>query len=161
MPTEQPDAVRQRFDFTAWRGINRLDRDLSLRSLALPKDLIAGLDPARIREIDPGDGTRLLRASWPVPGREGALLVMDIRECDSREVAHEVLLELLANMQAPDVERFEDGAPGDVAFTRDASAAVVFARGNLALSIRNGGETVVPVEQVARDVDRWIVEQHD
>lgn len=161
MPTKQRDAVRQRFDFAAWRGTNRLDRELSVRNIALPKNLVAGLDPARIREIDPGDGSRLLRVSWPVPGQAAALLVMDIRECESRDAAHEVLLELLANMQAPDVKRLEDNAPGDVAFARDSTTAVVFARGNIAVSIGNGGETVVPVDEVAKTVDHWIMELHD
>lgn len=160
MDTEQLDAVGRRFDFAAWRGINRLDREITVRNVALPKDLVAGLDHARVREINPGDGSRLLRMSWPVPGQDSALLVMDIRECDSRDAAHLVLLELLANMQAPDVRRLEDHAPGDVAFGRDPTDAVVFARGNVTVSIHNGGETVVPVDEVARIVDNWIVEQH-
>ena len=159
MATEQFDAVGERFEFAAWRGINRLDRDLSVRNIALPKGLVAGLDPARVREIDPGDGSRLLRVSWPVPGKEAALLVMDIRECESRDAAHQVVLELLANMQAPDVRRMEGDAPGDVAFARDPAAAVVFARGNIAFSIRNGGETLVPVDEVAKTLDTWIMEQ--
>lgn len=158
MDKEQLDTVGRRFDFNAWRGINRLDRDISVRKIAIPRDLLAGLESAHVREIDPGDGSRLLRASWPVPGRESALLVMDLRECASRNAAHQVLLELLANMQAPDVVRLGDDAPGDVAFARDSNTAIVFARGNIAVSIRNGGKTVVGVAEAARTVDRWIVE---
>lgn len=159
MSDEQLDAVGERFNFTSWRGINRLDRDLSIRNISMPKDLVAGLDFAHSREIDPGDGTRLLRMSWPVPGIEGALLIMDIRECDSRDVAHNVLLGLLANMQAPDVKRLEADAPGDIAFAQNPATAMIFARGNIALSISNGGEIVVPVDEVARTIDQWIIEQ--
>ena len=159
MQTEELDALKQRYDFDAWKGINRLDRELSVRKLALPKGPIAGLDPARVREIDPGDGSRLLRTSWLAAGKEGALLVMDIRECESREAAHGVLLELLGNMQAPDVKRLEDSDIGDVAFARDPANAVIFARGNVALSIRNGGETLVPVGELAAAIDNWIIEQ--
>ena len=161
MPTDHLDAVSQRFDFADWKGINRLDRELSLRNITLPKDLVSGLDPARIREIDPGDGSRLLRVSWPIPGQEAAVLVMDIRECESREAAHQVLLELLANMQAPDVKRLVDNAPGDIAFGRDSTTAVVFARGNIAVSISNGGHTIVPVDETAKTVDLWIMDPHD
>ena len=160
MLNKQLDAVSQKFDFAAWRGINQLDRELLVRNIALPRDLVPGLDPGRIREIDPGDGSRLLRVSWPVPGQEAALLVMDIRECESRDVAHQVVLELLANMQAPDVKRLGDDAPGDVAFARDSTTDMIFARGNIALSIRNGGKTVVPVDEVAKTLDHWIMEQH-
>lgn len=159
MMTEQPESIKEKYDFAAWRGINRLDRELSVRNISLPKGLIAGLETTRIREIDPGDGSRLLRMSWPVPGHTSALLLMDIRECKSREDAHDVLLELLANLQAPDVKRLGVDAPGDIAFSRDLSTAVVFARGNVVFSINNGGEEVVQVIQVAKTVDHWLMKQ--
>lgn len=161
MITEQHDIIKKKYDFTAWKGINRLDRELSVRNISLPKDLIAGLDHARIREIDPGDGSRLLRMSWSVPGHKAALLVMDIRECESRDAAHQVLLELLTNMQAPDIQRLGEDAPGDVAFSRDSATALVFARGNIVLNINNGGEELVQVDEVAKTVDRWIVKQNN
>lgn len=159
MQTENLEAVRKRYEFDAWKGINRLDHELEIRGLAVPAGLIAGLQAERIREIDPGDGTRLLRISWVDPGQDGSLLLMDIRECPSRERAHEVLLELLANMQAPGVKRLGDEAPGDIAFGLNASAAMVFARGNVAISIANGGSETVSVNEIARMVDGWLVEQ--
>lgn len=160
MITEQPDIIKMKYDFTAWRGINRLDRELSVRNISLPMDLIAGLDPSRIREIDPGDGSRLLRMSWPVPGHKSALLVMDIRECESRDAAHQILLELLANMQAPDIQRLGEDAPGDIAFARDSNTAIVFSRGNIVININNGSEEIVQVDEVAKTVDHWIMKQY-
>jgi hypothetical protein len=159
MQTEQLEAVRKRYEFEAWKGINRLDHDLELRGLAIPAGLVPGLQAERIREIDPGDGTRLLRMSWVDPNQDGSLLLMDIRECPSRERAHEVLLELLANMQAPGVKRLGDESPGDIAFGLNASAAVVFARGNVAVSIANGGSETVSVKEIVRQVDSWLLEQ--
>lgn len=159
METEQLEAVRQRYEFSAWKGINQLDHELSIRDVKPPEGRIEGLDTQQIRRIDPGDGSRLLRMSWEVPDREGTLLLMDIRECPSRDAAHEVMLELLANMQAPDVYRLEEDAPGDIAFSRDPSASLIFARGNVAVSIANGGSEIVPVDQVARVMDEYIMEQ--
>lgn len=161
MPNEQLDLIKKRFDFAAWRGINQLDRELSAREIKLPKGLIAGIDPKRIRVIDPGDGSRLLRMSWSDPEQEAALFVMDIHECKSREAAHEALLELLANMQAPDIKRLEQNAPGDIAFAQDASKAIVFARGNITFSIRNGGEQILPIDELAKTVDQWVMEYKD
>jgi hypothetical protein len=157
MEATELKAVSAKFEFAAWKGTNRLGRELLIRNIAFPKDLVAGFESARTREIDPGDGTRLLRVSWPLPGREGASLVMDVRECKTRDQAHEVLLELLANMQAPDVKRLGEDAPGDVAFARDSSGAMVFARGNVAISIGNGGRQVVSIADAARAIDRWLV----
>ena len=158
MDPEQLDALKQRYEFDAWRNINRLDRELVIQHITLPKDLIKGLDPERARDIDPGDGTRLLRVSWYEPGHEeSALLFMDIRECESLQAAHDILLELLANMQAPDVERLADSALGDVAFARETVTAVIFARGNIAVSIWNGGEKVLSVSDVANSIDEWLM----
>ncbi|MBT2132768.1 hypothetical protein KK137_00345 [Croceibacterium sp. LX-88] len=156
MVTQQYEALRERFGFDDWKGTNRLEQDLELHDVALPWDLIPGLDAGRVRLIDPGDGTRLLRASWTPPDKPDALLLLDIRECPSREAAHEVLLELLGNMQAPEVHQLQD-APGDVAFSYAAAVALTFARGNLAVSIANGGSGKAPVEPIARKIDDWIV----
>ncbi|MBO9518244.1 MAG: hypothetical protein J7493_09270 [Porphyrobacter sp.] len=156
MVTQHYEAFRERFGFDDWKGANRLEQDLEVHDLALPRDLIPGLDAERVRHIDPGDGTRLLRASWTVPDKPGALLLLDIRECPSREAAHEVLLELLANMQSPEVRRIED-APGDVAFSYAAAVALIFARGNLAVSLANGGSEMASVEPIARKIDDWII----
>jgi hypothetical protein len=161
MPTEQRDFIEQRFDFSTWKGINRLDQDLLVRNISLPKDLVAGLDTSRIREIDPGDGSKLLRASWAAPGHKDAVLVMDIRECESRDTAHQVLLELLENMQSPDVKRLEESDLGDIAFAHDSTTAVIFARGNIVFNISNGGEKVIDVNEIAKTIDHWLMKQRN
>jgi hypothetical protein len=159
MPTDLIDVLKAKFKFDEWQGINRLNRELSVHDLLVPAGLLPGLEPARVREIDPGDGTRLLRASWRLPNRvEDVLLLMDLRECASRVAAHRVLLELLANMQSPNVRRLEADFPGDVAFAPSPSS-IIFARANVAVSIGNGGKTIVPVDEAARTVDQWIIQQ--
>lgn len=153
MVTQQYEALRERFGFDDWKA----EQDLQARDLALPRGLASGLEAERVRLIDPGDGTRLLRASWTPSERPEALLLLDVRECPTREAAHQVLLELLANMQSLEVQRLFDNAPGDVAFAYDAAVAVAFARGNVAVSIANGGSEIEPVGPIARKIDEWIV----
>ena len=156
MDPEILETLKQRFEFDAWRGTNVLGRDIIRQQVSLPQNVIEGLEPGQIREIDPGDGTRLIRASWSVPGDADSSIFIDIRECASLEQAHDIVLELLANMQAPDVERMEEPV-GDVSFGRGKHLALIFARGNLAVSIRNGGDKPVAVNKYAQMIDGWIV----
>jgi hypothetical protein len=159
MDSTQLDALKKRFDFDSWSGTDRLGREVSLRNVVLPKNLLADHKLERLREIDPEDGTRLLRAAFTVPGGSRGLVLVDIRECESRQAAHRVVLELLGNFQAPDVRLLADNAIGDVCFGRGKLTALIFARGNLAVTLRNGGESVVGVDEIARTMDRWIVDQ--
>lgn len=154
MDPEEQEILKRRFDFDSWPVTDRV-----VPEVTLPSDLVAGLDPIRIRRIDPGDGTSLSRVSWEVPDTDDAMLVLDVRECSDGQAARELLLELLANMQAPDIVRLDD-APGDIAFGREAQprSAVAFARDNLVVWIRNGAKNAVPVDDEAARIDRWFTD---
>ena len=160
MAEEYLEAVRQHYRFSEWNGVNKLDHDLVIENISVPKNLIDGLKLSNSREHELRDGSRLIRTSWVLPDKSDSFFLMDIRECASRESAHLVLLELLANMQAPDIQRLSDNAPGDVAFGREVLTFIIFARGNIAVSIANGGREIISVEQYAKTLDTWIVEQH-
>jgi hypothetical protein len=162
MSTRPLDALKARVDFEAWHGVEPEGAGPLLHGLKLTQDAIEGLRPVSIREIDPGDGSRLLRATWTSPDQEGVILVTDLRECKSRSAAHDVVLELLANTQAPDVRRLEPSRLGDVSFGRESSTSMrIFVRGNVAVRITNGGKVVVPVDGHAASIDRWLVRQSD
>lgn len=150
------ESLKKHYDFEAWRGTNELGRNIERRNISLPRDLLQDLEPAQVRDIDPGDGTRLLRASWSVSGEDDGTVFVDLRECKSLDMAHQIVLELLANMQAPDVKRTKEPV-GDVSFSRGDASFLIFARGNVAISIRNAGDTIVPVAKYARMIDEWIV----
>lgn len=100
-----------------------------------------------------------LRSLWAHGDSGEALLSIDVLECASVKAAHDQLLEMLANLQSPKVER-QTGktAPGDVAFGL-ANTMILFARANLAVWIRNAGPKVVPVGVVARELDAQILRQ--
>lgn len=174
MTREDLEPFRERYRFDEWQGTSKLDQEIEVHGLAQPEALIsglkeiAGLDADRVRVIELDDETRLFRASWQAKEKAEALILLDIRECPSRAAAHEVVLELLANMQSPHAQRLDEKtALGDVAFAHesdgkagsDGHAALVFARCNLAVRISNGGPEIMPVDAIARDIDRWIVER--
>lgn len=150
------ESLKKKYDFEAWRGTNILGRDIMRREVSLPANLLVDMKPGQFREIDPGDGTRLLRASWSNSRDVDATIFIDLRECESLEKAHNIILELLANVQAPDVERMDEPV-GDVSFGRKELNSLIFARGNIAVTVRNAGDSVVPILNYARTIDDWIV----
>jgi hypothetical protein len=101
--------------------------------------------------------TIALRSLWAHGDSGEELLSVDVFECASVKAAHDQLLEMLADVQSPKVERQAgEKAPGDVAFGL-ANTMILFARANLAVWIRNGGPRVVPVGVVARQLDAEIL----
>lgn len=102
-------------------------------------------------------GTTMMLSLWSHGDSGEDLLSVDVFECASVKAAHDQLLEVLANVQSPKVERkTEKTAPGDVAFGL-ANTMILFARANLAVSIRNAGPRIVPVGAVARELDAKIL----
>jgi hypothetical protein len=103
------------------------------------------------------EGMEALLSLWSRGDSVEELLSVEVFECDSVKIAHDQLLEELANVQSPKVERIkEKTAPGDVAFGL-ANTMILFARANLAISIRNAGPRVVPVGIVARELNALIL----
>lgn len=158
MDDKQLDALKTRFSFDSWSGTNRLGREVVARKLVAPKGLFEGLVLERARDIDVGDGARLLRATFISPSDAECMITMDAYECDSRQAAHLVLLELLDHMQAPDVERLDSSRVGDVCFGRGKPTVLLFARCNVAVLLRNGGRNVVEVDRFAAAADDWIID---
>ena len=101
--------------------------------------------------------TIALRSLWAHGDSGKELLSVDVFECASVKAAHDQLLEMLADVQSPKIERQTgETAPGDVAFGL-ANTMILFARANLAVWIRNAGPKVVPVGVVARQLDAQIL----
>lgn len=162
MTSEYLEAVKKQFDFDHWEtGDERLFRRLSFDKAPLREGALAALEAGKVREIAPGDGSRLLRVAFPLEEGDDAMLILDVRECETPEAARQALLELLAHMEAPDVARLEKGGVGDVSFGRgeDGPTVLAFVRGNVAVSLKNGGKTPVRLDRAGADVDAWITQQ--
>jgi hypothetical protein len=108
-------------------------------------------------KTEAGAKTIALRSLWAHGDSGEELLSVDVFECASVKEARDQLLEMLADVQSPKVER-QTGqtAPGDVAFGL-ANTMILFARANLVVWIRNAGPRIVPVGVVARKLDAQIL----
>jgi hypothetical protein len=80
---------------------------------------------------------------------------VQIIERPSLGAARETLLELLGDVESSAIKRRADLPIGDVAFGQE--FILMFARGNLVVVVRNAGRKVVPVLDVARQVDAVVV----
>jgi len=84
-------------------------------------------------------------------GRGQILLAFDVYESPSAADAREFLVRLLAEFQSPLLERIP--AIGDVAFTVPGEGAILFARGNLVVALRNAGAETIALGDIARRYD--------
>jgi hypothetical protein len=84
-------------------------------------------------------------------GRGQILLAFDVHETASAADAREFLVRLLAEFQSPLLERIP--AIGDVAFTVPGEGAIVFARANLLVALRNAGAETISLGDLARRYD--------
>jgi len=149
------ELLKKQYDFDAWAGDVDLGQSAVRRNVSLPKVLFSDLEPGRIREIDPGDGTRLVRASWSTRDEQDVGISADVRECESIEKAREIMLEMLGNLQAPDIQRMREPI-GDVSFSGKSSNFSIFVRGNIAVYIRAIGDTKASIDEYARAIDKAV-----
>ena len=97
-----------------------------------------------------------VKSFWSSPGAgRKTVIEVTVQECPSRKVAHEQLLQFIAQFQLPNVNRRE-GFLGDVAFTGPRELFILFARGNLVCFLRNAGLEVVPVTELAQVLDQQL-----
>jgi hypothetical protein len=155
MHAEQKEFLELHFIVKEWHGRSGSGRRI-VKGFRIEGSEIKHWRLQRVKR-DEQAGTTALRSLWSHGDSGEELLSVDVFECASVKAAHDQLLEVLANVQSPKVERkTEKTAPGDVAFGL-ANTMILFARANLAVSIRNAGPRVVPVGVVARELDAQIL----
>lgn len=155
MHAEQKEFLEVQFAVKEWHGRSGSSRRV-VKGFRIAGSEIKNWKLQRVKR-DERAGAIAQFSLWSHGDSGEELLAVDIFECASVKAAHDQLLELLANVQSPKVERkTEKTAPGDVAFGL-ANTMILFARANLAVSIRNAGPKVVPVGVVARELDAQIL----
>lgn len=101
--------------------------------------------------------TSVKRLSWYWTQADGksneALVEITTVECQSSEEAHEVLLQLLREPQAPLVPLRVRDRPGDISFTVSSKSTVLFRRANLVFRVKSIGAVDTPVIEFARNLD--------
>jgi hypothetical protein len=157
MHAEQKEFLERHFSVKDWHGRSSSGRRM-VKGFRMEGSEIKNWKLERVKREEQA-GTIALRSMWSHGDSGEELLSIDVFECVSVKAAHDELLELLANVQSPRVERKTDkNAPGDVAFGL-ANTMILFARANLTVSIRNAGPRVVPVGVAAGKMDAQILER--
>jgi hypothetical protein len=157
MHTEQKEYLEEHFAVKEWYGRGGSGRRI-VKGFRIEDLEIKNWKLRRVK-IEERARTIALRSLWAHGDSGEELVSIEVFECASVKAAHDQLLEMLADVQSPKVER-QTGktAPGDVAFGL-ANTMILFARANLAVWIRNAGPRVVPVGVIARQLDakllRW------
>jgi hypothetical protein len=145
----QLDRLRQRYDFSSWstpQGPGSLAWGFRLAG-----DEIPGWKPHRIQQVDlPGEPHASLSVWRPLEGN-GALLAVNVYQCDDEAAARRYLLRMLGEFQGPDLTRV--AAPGEVAYAAGA-VGLLFARANLVALVRSIERTPAPVAETAARLDR-------
>lgn len=154
MQAEQKEFLDEHFATKEWYGRGSGRR--TVKGFRIEDLEIKNWKLQRVK-IEERARTTALRSLWAHGDSGEELLSVEVFEGASLKAAHDQLLEILADVQSPKVER-QTGktAPGDVAFGL-ANTMILFARANLAVWIRNAGPRVVPVGVVARELDAQIL----
>ncbi|HEX7677817.1 MAG TPA: hypothetical protein VF713_06820 [Thermoanaerobaculia bacterium] len=172
MASETLDFLMRRYGAGAWLEAQpRVAREsVPLRRVS-PRTLIDTLQPLRVQEMDvPAeemDVAGLSRelegaqrspmhvtdSTWTPDVEESARSLVHLRtfECESSAAARAQLLQLLAEIQGPIVERTD--VAGEVAFATPGNTLIVGVRGNHVFMITNGGEELIDLSRIARTLD--------
>jgi len=157
-PMSTKDTCGDKSRLESWRGRSDSGRRL-VKEFHLAGSEIKGWKLLKVKETE--EGNKIIRSIWSRGGNTDELLSIDVFVASSIKGAHERVLEALGNMQSGAITRkTEKNTPGDVAFGL-ANTMITFARANLVVVIRNAGATLMPVGNIARDVDLQIQRRLD
>ncbi|MCY7277769.1 MAG: hypothetical protein LH702_29535 [Phormidesmis sp. CAN_BIN44] len=151
------DFLKQRFEYEAWRGRKTLEQNLFIWKFMLSGSEFPGWQAAFIQPLEIPEFPPFIQSIWQrLAAEPGALLRVDVYECDSLLAAHEFLLQLLDTFQSPLIQRQIDSPIGDVAFAPPGDVGIIFARANLVVSIHNADQTLIPIAEIAQQFDHYL-----
>jgi hypothetical protein len=103
---------------------------------------------------------KVIHSIWRNYELSSELIAIDAFACPSVEAAHDQLIEALARESASMERQTGKQAVGDVAFVASGTA-VLFARANLIVQVRNLGAQAAPLEKIAQQLDQLIEKPSD
>jgi hypothetical protein len=157
MDRDQVGALKKRYAFDEWRLRRAPGESIFIWKHVLGEKQLPGWRPERIQAVRTSKAPPGHTSLWQrTDGRGRALLNLDIFECGSAIAAHEYIVWLLAEFQSPLVDRRDELAIGSVSFTVPDDTAILFARSNLVVMMRNAGPELVPLAEIARRFDASI-----
>ena len=149
-----PARLEERVQFAAWRRPAPDSGRYQVTDPTLDGDEIPDWTLHQARRIRTPGTAPLVRSTWVRrPGTSDPLLLVDLHVADSAEAARPLALRVLGDFQTPHVARRTDTAIGEVAFGDNSPYWIVFLRGNLVVSVRNGGRELTSVLDAAAALD--------
>lgn len=147
--------LERRFGYDAWKTAGGAEVATGLPLPVFNGDELHGWALDRTSRSRQPDGTPLVRAFWIGAANPEQVLDVEVFERDGCCAAREYVLTLLGDMQGARASREPEESLGDVAF-RLGESAVVFARRNLVVRIRNAGSAIVDGVEPARVLDEQL-----
>jgi hypothetical protein len=147
------DQLQKRFDFEAWKEAPRGAAEVSTGGLIEVGSELGGWTARRVEPVKVPGARASYRSIWQQGASADALLRLDIVEAGSATAGRELLLELLGEFQAPQVQRMTNPPAGELAFSVPGDTMIVFSRDNVVAMVRNAGRRVEAVTDFARLVD--------
>ena len=149
--------LKQRHDFAAWSGIGEPGAAPIREALPGPADIPGWMVVRSQRKVDldPPRSDTLWRPTDSTPTESVPLVRVEIFELPTVEAARAHLLAVLADIQSAEFARRTDLAIGDVVFGFD--TALLFARTNVIVFIRNAERRTVVVTPIAQAIDAMLV----
>jgi hypothetical protein len=170
MASETLDFLMRQYGAGQWLEADR--NQVALRRVS-PEKLMDGMRPLRVQEMDvdaelmdvAGLSQELENAqrspmhftdsTWTPDGDEAEnprrLVHLRTFECESRAAARAQLLQVLAEIQGPVMERTH--VAGEVAFAAPGNTFIAGVRGNHAFMLSNGGQELLDLSRIAATLD--------
>jgi hypothetical protein len=142
------------FDGFGWFG-----QELPGWNLARAENTAGPSEQARVEEDEAAGGrtdTRVI-TSWWRPSASTNRLRIESFETPSLEMAKELMLRVVSDVQSPLLRPLGSDGPGDAAYGVPSGALVVFVRANHVHVVRGVSRQPMPVRNEATRLDRWLV----
>lgn len=167
MYPEITSRLKDRFQYDAWHGRNRLAENLFIWKFFFFGDEMPNWSPTRMEQVEVDDQPKIVQSLWETmsasastsPEKPAALLNVQSIECKSRDQAHNILLRFLGEFEGPLIYRWDETELGDVTFTVPGYDLILFARANMVHLVRNAGQLREPVNEVATSLDQVLTQQ--
>lgn len=153
---------KNRYGYDSWPKDRRLNVNMFVWQFYLSGNEFSRWEPLSRRRVELDSHPPLITSTWLYQKNKqsrASTLNVDIFECETRDAAHDQLLQMLRQFQSPAVEEYSQEEIGDVAFTDPARRVLLFARANLAVSISNGSIDCVEVDEWALRFDDYLIKR--
>lgn len=135
-----------------------VSQTVQIRNFAFSSALLPGWNFARARVIDTGRGIRLVQVNAQAEGTD-SMARIEIHETAGAEEARAFFRETLTRFQHDPAPFIRNPPEIGEAEARFGDGAIVFLRGNLVVTITSIAATGLGVQQLARQIDDWVVEK--